>query len=300
MKKILILGLALMVIMTLSFTVIAAEGPDDAYERTGTDPLAESYDAGWVIDVGSLEGWTSSNFETLSQQESGVSEIVGEGVTVIGTNVKWDGPSDVLPLSVVGPPEFDFEQVINYEVNAYAEIPCYLEMNIFGNGGWMKGKSIGQGAVTDVEAVTNHYMLFHTNFGGVLDEDWNFVEQGDHLYSSFSARDRNDMPALYIHACDLWTANLFGNVPYGFSVASAGLGSSNQLPIHMRHVIQDELDFPDMDAFSSTDTLTADGVEIAQFAALHTAQINMQFRVPYANIAAGVYTGTVTFSMYSI
>jgi len=288
MKKLTILGLLVAFVLTFSLGAMAG------VENTGDDPLGEEGE-GWIINEGSLEGWEDSNFETLNGSEMGTSEEVGTGITVEGIKVAWDAPS---PEEGKGDPVEDWDQEINYTIPAYAEIPCYLEMNLFGNGAYYNATNVGDNNIKD-ETNNNHWMLFDTNYGGVVDGNWNFVDSGD-----FSPEDIVDEDAdRYIQGCDIFTANLFANVPYGFDVSSEGLGAENELPIQMR-TTQGEIDIAennnDIDAWSDTETLDADGNQVGTFDALEEAQINMQFRVPFDEVAAGVYEGDVTFSMYSM
>ncbi|MFW6269849.1 MAG: hypothetical protein ACOC4G_07175 [Bacillota bacterium] len=295
MKKLLILGLLVAFVMTFSFGVMAAEG-------TGDDPLADEDGDGWIINEGTLEGWEDSNFETLNGSDTGVSTDVGKGITVDGIKVEWD-PDENGDEGKRGPEgDEDFDQEINYTIPAYAEIPCYLEMNLFGNGAYMDATNVGTGNNTEIGNADGHWMLFDTDYGGVVDGNWEFVDSGD-----FSPEDIVDEDSdRYIQACDLFTANLFANVPYRFEVSSEGLGDDNELPIDMRtyqggvDINGDEADIDDIGDWSATETLDDDGVEVDDFNALDEAQINMQFRVPFDAVEAGVYEGDVTFSMYSM
>jgi len=290
MKKLVILVMAMALVIGMSLGALAG------VENTGDDPLGEE-GAGWLINEGSLEGWEDSNFETLSESETGTSTEVGTGITVDGIKVAWAYP-DEGSAGKGGPEDRDWDQEINYTIPAYAEIPCYLEMNLFGNGAYMNATNVGEGATTEVTGA-DHWMLFDTNYGGVVDGNWNFVDD-------FSPEDVVDEQSdRYIQGCDIFTANLFANVPYGFDVSSEGLGEDGKLPIQMRTTqegidITEENNNNDIDAWSATETLDADGTQVGAYSALEEAQINMQFRVPFDQVAAGIYEGEVTFSMYSM
>jgi len=292
MKKLVILVLAMAFVVSMSLGVMAG------VENTGDDPLAEEEGDGWIIDEGSLVGWTDSNFTTLSDTETGVSVEVGKGITVDGIKVAWDYPEEG-STGKEGPEDRDFDQEINYTIPAYAEIPCYLEMNLFGNGAYMEASNVGAENQSDI-SYDQHWMLFDTDYGGVVDGNWNFVDSSDFDPADIVAEESDR----YIQACDIFTANLFANVPYGFDVSSEGLGDDNELPIQMR-TNQQGIDISannnnNIDAWSAISTLDAAGVTVGNYNALEQAQINMQFRVPFDEVEAGIYEGEVTFSMYSM
>ncbi|MFW6294825.1 MAG: hypothetical protein ACOC1M_03780 [Halanaerobium sp.] len=279
MKKLSILGLVLVFVMAFSFGAMAD------VENTGDDPLGEEGD-GWIINEGSLEGWEDSNFESLSNYDSGESTEVGTGITVEGACAGDECPGKE-------PGEVDTDQEINYTVSAYAEIPGYLEMNFFGNGAYMNATNLGE-VNGDGYENNDHLMLFDTEYGGVVDGSWEFVDSGDLNPEDVIAEDSE----IYIQGCDIFTANLFANVPYGFSVSSEGLGNG-ELPIEMR-ALNGDLDNNGEGDWSATETLVDDGIEVGDYEALEEAQVNMQFRVPFNQVAAGVYEGDITFSMYSM
>ncbi|MFW5961386.1 MAG: hypothetical protein ACOC1M_03765 [Halanaerobium sp.] len=289
MKKIIIIFLGVVFVMTMSLGVMA--NGVNKEKSTGDDPLGKE-GAGWIIDQGSLVGWSDSNFTTLSEYKDGVSVEVGRGITVEGIQVYWEGPNNEEGPGKGEPAPRDFNQEINYTIPAYAEIPCFLKMNIFGNG-----KPSAADSEAENEADINHddhWILFNTDYGGVIDAEWNFVDNSDFNPADIAAENSER----YIQGSDLFTVNLFANVPYGFAVSSEGLGKENKimLPIEMR-TYQGDLNNND---WTTTETLVDDGIEVGDYAALEKAQINMQFRVPFNQVAAGFYEGQVTFSMYSM
>jgi len=284
MKKLLVLSLALVFVMTFGMGVMAMD-----LEATGDDPFGAE-DAGWIQNVGSLEGWTASNFTTLNTGDSGISSTVGVGVTVQGIKLYWTYPSDAKGKAV-GEGDSVFNQKINYKVNAFANIPCYLEMNVFGNGAYANATNTGANNISSYGPVGRHYLLFDTNYGGVVDANWNFVASGDFV---------GQQAGRYIQGCDIFTANLFANVPYTFHVSSpglAGLHNTDVLPIHMRTAHGNA-----MGAWSAgaQDITVAGGALAGTFAAMEDAHINMQFRVPFDAVKAGYYEGEVVFTMASM
>ncbi len=323
MKRLSILVLAFAFLLVFSFGIMAEDTlwPDNA----GTDPVGG---AGWEIDVGTLEGWTDSNFEILEYQASGKSDVVGTGITVDGIKLQWSYPNTGIGKG--GEFEEDFIQRIDYTIVAFAEIPCVLKMNVFGNDGWADGISIGGVSDIDIDkglydegdpGTKSHFMLFDTNYGGVVDVDWNFVEVTAVDYATGQA------PGLYIHACDLWTADMWANVPFGFAVSSTGLsdGVIDPFYIEMRYLERlgagivssnsglppfeeeetvngDSVDFlvQSNGAWSGDYTVDEDGQEIGQYDAGQNVHINMQFRIPVTGAPAGRYEGEVTFSTYTI
>src|SRR6056297_3931051 len=113
MKRLSILVLAFAFLLVFSFGIMAEDTlwPDNA----GTDPVGG---AGWEIDVGTLEGWTDSNFEILEYQASGKSDVVGTGITVDGIKLQWSYPNTGIGKG--GEFEEDFIQRIDYTIVAFA------------------------------------------------------------------------------------------------------------------------------------------------------------------------------------
>ena len=330
MKRLSILVLAFAFMFAFSFGVLA-NGPLWT-DNAGFDPATGE---GWLRDAGTLEGWSDSNFETLDFKAQGTSEVVGIGVTVEGIDLDWEYPEDGR-IGKGGEIEDAFDQRIDYTVVAFAEIPCVLKMNVFGNSGWAEGISIGTGSEVFVNKGLHddgvpragaHFMLFDTRFGGVVDGDWNFIAVDAIDYAAGMAED------IYIHACDLWTADVWANVPFGFAVSSAGMGDfaglADPLLIEMRYlerlgagIVSRESDLPpynghDNDWDNDTDhengvalmeahgwagdyVLDEDGVEVGQYPAGQNVHVNMQFRIPVTGAPAGRYQGEVTFSAYTI
>ncbi len=323
MKRFSILVLALAFLFTFSFGVMADEHllwTDNA----GVDPMTEE---GWLIDVGTLEGWSDSNFETLEYKTAGKSSVVGTGITVDGIKIDWTYPGSGFigkGEDLVGDTRLD--QTIDYTIVAYAEIPCVLKMNVFGNGAYAEGISIGDDSEVNINnglymagegevapGQNSHFMIFDPDYGGIVNADWEFMELSAIDYATGEA------VGAYINACDLWTADIWANVPYGFSVSSTGLGNfaglEDLLTIEMRYlerigngIVSQLSELPPYEEDIVSDNtewagdfmLDEDGVEIGTYDAGQNSHINMQFRVPVTGAPAGRYQGEVTFSTYTI
>ena len=269
MKKMLILGLVFSLIMM--FTVgVMAEDP--------TTNEAFIIDEGWYANYSEAQDLLPATQEDL---RIGTSYVTVSGVTVTGDTPDYD----------VG--DFIGDQEINVTISTAALIPCYLEMELIGNGGYTKGKSIGADAVLDIDRTEeSHWMLFHPDFGGFMDADWNLLGEGDIVDFSTLGPEAGT----FLNACDMWTANLFANVDYGFDVDASPLEGPDNTELFM-----------DMRATSPDATLV--GYEFLDIGlanvfngqALESASIFMQFRVPFNNeLIAGQYDGEITFKMYSI
>jgi len=300
-----ILYLMLMIILCFSTAVAAGQNvlwPDNA----GFDPLTGE---GWVRNEGTLAGWSDSNFETLEYKAQGTSEVVGIGVTVEGIDLDWEYPHNLGKGEDTGQA---FDQRIDYTVVAFAEIPCVLTMNVFGNGSWVEAISVGDGSHVAFDLPSeegSHLMLFHPRLGGIVDSGWNFMaDLGADAYTDSAV-------GKYLHACDLWTAEVWSNVPYGFTVSSEGLSNGEQvLDLEMRFLQTaipigepdngNEIPLEEIDliGWSADFVLNAhpQGVEIGQFTAGFRAHVNMQFRVPLIGTLGGIYGGEVCFSSYTI
>lgn len=269
MKKILILALAFAVVMMFSVGVMA-EDP------TTNEPF--EIDKGWYTN------YTEANDLLPAHQEK--TEIGTQYKTVEGVTVTGDTP-DYNADDYIG------DQAVNVKINTSALIPCYLEMELIGNGGYSKGKSIGADAESNIDRTDEgHWMLFHPEFGGFMDSAWNLLGNADVV--DFSTLGPNS--GTYLNACDMWTANLFANVDYGFDVVASPLVGPNDIELLMdMRVTSPDVTLP-VGEFLEIGT-----AEVFEGDALEAASIFMQFRVPYNNtLEAGQYDGDITFMMYSL
>lgn len=300
-----------MLVILLCFTTAAvAEQSVLWIDNSGFDPVTGE---NWKIDVGTLHGWQVSNFETLKYQTAGKSQVVGTGITVEGIKVDWEYPRTGFIGKGDGPVgNTRLDQSIDYTIVTFAEIPCVLSMDIFGNGGGINDDGFTV-LNEENEIPVSDLMLFSPSMGGIVDADWKFIEMDAVGYATGQA------VGAYINACDLWSANLWANVPYGFSVSSAGLGYFDSLEdpllIEMRYleilgagIISQEPGLSSYDEnvvslnsdWAGDYVLNEDGVEIGAYEAGQNVHINMQFRIPLTGAPAGRYQGEVTFSTYTI
>ena len=231
--------------------------------------------SGWVADEeGMFENYTASKFLNRfeSTRASGSSYVVVDGMTTTGTIRDNWGPQD---------------GTITVRADAY--IPCYLELELIGNRGYSKIKSIGPNADGTIYHGSNSvFMLFHPEMTGVLNADWEFINMAEASFSDIGP-DRG----VYIHACDLFKANIYGNVGYGFSVSAlpfTGVGD-HEFDMEVRYTL-DETNWSAGKSIGSE--------EVGTFGALDRETVFMQFRVPFADVEAGKYTSTVTFAIYTI
>lgn len=269
MKKILIIGLAIGVVTLFSLSVLAQ------------DPVTEE---DFVID----EGWYNNYSEaqeilsaTQVKTATGTNHVTVDGVKVTGNT------PDYSEEDYIG------DQEINVTINTSAMIPCYLEMELVGNAGYTKAKSIGANAVANVDRTSeSHWMLFNPEFGGMMDSDWNLLATED--VQDFSTLGLDN--GYYINACDIWTANLFGNIAYGFDINASPLtNGSDSFNMDMR------LTGEDISETGGDEYLALGQANLGSFGALDETSLFMQFRVPFnRDVPAGQYDGDVTFSMYSV
>ncbi len=268
MKKMLTLGLVLALMMMFSVGVMA------------TDP-----DTGQPFEID--EGWYENYSEANNLLPATQKDLkTGNFRTVAGVTITGDTP-DYNEDAFIG------DQEINVTISTAALIPCYLEMELIGNGGYTKGKSVGADAVLDINRENeSHWMLFHPDFGGFMDSDWNLL--GDSDVVDFSTLGTG--AGTFLNACDMWTANLFANVDYGFDVDASPLVGPNNIELSMDM----RATSPDV-TLESYEFLDIGLANVFNGDALESASIFMQFRVPYNNtLEAGQYDGDITFMMYSI
>ena len=282
MKKMLILGLAFSLIMMFSVGIMAETGPgfDEREFETG---------------VGIFAGYDDANFDEIFISTRSVSHAhISNGGAVVVDGVTTSGS-----LSIPG------DQEIKIEVPATAVIPCYLELELIGNAGYTKAKSIGSGAEGTVRHGSDSVlMLFDYQITGFMDEDWEFIDPEGGEFSSFGVN-RGDRDPVYLHACDLYNANMYSNLPYGFQVSSTPLEGNEYgdiLPMQMRYTFADSPGWTP--TINVTNRSLDDGDDPANRLFKRNATVEesvfMQFRVPFNNVAADRYEGKVTFMVWTI
>ncbi len=188
-------------------------------------------------------------------------------------------------------------QVVQVDLAAHAFIPCYIRMDVVGNGGQAAAESFGPGAVAKVNGSNNFYLLFDNEVGGFCDKDWNVLGHG---------RNAQIVPGqnLFIRGCDTFKVVVYANDSYKYDVVSSplkkvdavGNAGDVNLALDMRSKV-------DGGNWGSTTTFATDNtvVNIAEKKACETMTAMHQFRVPYKNTTAqGHYNGTVTFKAYLI
>ena len=188
-------------------------------------------------------------------------------------------------------------QVVQVDLNAHAFIPCYIRMDVNGNGGKAAAESFGPGATAKVNGSNNFYLLFDNEVGGFCDKDWNVLGHG---------RNAQILPSdsTFIRGCDTFKVVVYANDSYKYDVVSSPLkkvdavanaGDVN-LALDMRTKV-------DAGNWGSTVTFATDNqvVNVAEKKACETMTAMHQFRVPYKKTTAqGHYNGVVTFKAYLI
>ncbi|MFW6256892.1 MAG: hypothetical protein ACOC2O_02000 [Bacillota bacterium] len=284
MKKIIIFSLITAVVMMFSVGVLA--------DQVGPDPITNE---DFEIDQGWYKNYSDAQDILSTTQE--YTDIDTDYKTVEEVEVTGDVPD-------YGEEEIG-DQKIKVKINTSALIPCYLEMELIGNAGLTKAKSIGAGEEANIDRTDEeHWMLFNPKFGGIMDEDWNLLADGDVEEYSSLGPDNNH----YINACDMWTANLYANIDYGFKVDASPLVNINNdeysLKMDMRVTNEEIIDISSTNTSGKeyTDLGEADiGEDLGDFDALEDTSLYMQFRVPFSSdVPAGQYDGDVTFCMYTI
>ena len=276
MKKMLTLGLVLAFMMMFTVGVMA-----DAHDAgSGFDEPNWSYGSGIFADYEAFENFFDSE-----------TDIAAEYKTI--TNARVTGSLDEI-LYDAG----DQDGLI--KINTLANIPCYLELELIGNAGYSKLKSLGAGSSGIVDRTEeNHWMFFDTNFGGLVNAEWESIGEGE-AFSDIGPN--NEDREIYIQACDMWTANLYANVDYGFSVSATPLSNgSEELNIEMRHTELNVPGWTEAGVLPTAEPVDPDyDYQVGTWDALEAATVYMQFRVPFDAVPAGAYEGDITFKVYSI
>ncbi|MGI6082126.1 MAG: hypothetical protein ACOYEP_04560 [Limnochordia bacterium] len=199
-------------------------------------------------------------------------------------------------------------QTAQVKVPMSALVPCYLEMEFYGNNAHMLLQSWGpnSSAIGDGGWGENGrqpvYLAFHPEIGGFVDEAWDYIP--DSTTNNYQALlPENGDTAAYIRGCDTYLTKLWSNMNYKYTVKVAGGGLTGGidegfLPIHMRYAVSE--DDPGLDAAvwngfhnfeDAEEKVLVDGGNF-----LKSTVIYQQFRVPFnREIQAGRYTGDITF-----
>ena len=287
MKKKLVLGLILVLVMAFSLGVLADDhlenpagsgdgkwtsseyweeyGYDDNYDRFEDDGLE------WFNDTDSNNPGMYTNLLELNRNRP-------EGYT-LDRNTGGDADND---------------QKLEIELPTYAYIPCYLEITLTGNQGTTSGQSFGQGASGSRQA-TGYMMVFDNEIGGFVDEDWMSLGAGQNA---------EVVPGeeVYIAGCDIFKVEVYGNEAYRYEVESSPLVATDNtgadLPMHIRtsFSLGDTWE-RDYDAIAAPNTVINMGSKNAgeELTALHN------FRVPYGmGTVHGSYSGSIIFRVVSI
>ncbi len=299
MKKLLVLFLTISVIMVLSLTVLA-EAHLDPPNYDLPDEWCEMPPDGWsawVAGEGIFEGYEESkftNFFEYARNEDTDYNVVVEGVTVTGViDDLWGVQRGII------------------YVPARLYIPCYLEMHLVGNGGKTKVKTLGVDS-DPYDNIIRHgsydvIMLFHPGLTGVVDEDWAFVDarDGQRLFSSIGpgSDDDPDNAKVFIHACDIFRLDFYGNIQHNISVKAEPFtnhrdqDNEDEVFLQMRY----NLNSMDDGTWSQTKEVTPNNfAPQGGFDPCSPNTMYFQFRVPWVHMEAGEYRTIVTFSIYNI
>lgn len=279
MKKKLVLGLILVLVMAFSVGVLA-ENDDDTtwtsseyWEEYGYDENYDRFDDDgleWFNDTDSDNPGMYTNLLELNRNTP-------EGYTLDRNRQREDN-----------------DQKLEIELPTYAYIPCYLEITLTGNQGTTSGQSFGQGASGSRQA-TGYMMVFDNEIGGFVDEDWMSLGAGQNA-EVVPGED------VYIAGCDIFKVEVYGNEAYRYEVESSPLVATDNtgadLPMHIRtsFSLGDTWE-RDFDAIAAPDTVINMGTKAAgeSLTALHN------FRVPYGmGTVHGSYSGSIIFRVVSI
>jgi len=261
MKKMMVLSLAVLLVLGFSLNVFAEGKP-----TPGVD------DPEFKIGEGIFENY--ENFKNFTVEET---DIKGKYKVISGA--RTTGTVEEIKME-------QGDQEVKVIINTLANIPCYIEMELIGNAGWSRGVSFGAGAEALMDRTgEQHWMLFHSDFGGFLNENWESVAQ----------EDVNPGSDLYLHACDMWEARIYANIDYKLDVIATPLEHveyDEEIQMDMRHTLEGA---PNWDEENNLETAT-----IGPFNYLEENTVLMQFRVPFDDVPAGHYEGDITFRAYSI
>ncbi len=291
MKKMLVLFLTLSVVMVFSLTAAALYEPG---EEVGWN-FDQTWGF-WEVGGGIFENYTESKFESIfdaARGENTTHYVVVEGIQVEapdGIKENW-GPQNA-----------------QIKVPARLYIPCYLEMMLVGNAGKTKVKTIG---IDDADnPIIRHgseriIMLFHPELTGVVDEDWNFINavDGDRIFSSIGpGADKDpDNAKTFIHACDIFRVQVYGNIGYNVSLTADpfAMGTDNEVYIQTRYFFDPagEMDANDHEDWS--ETINLGFAEFEGLTPCNTYVMFFQFRVPWIHMDAGMYETCVYFKIYA-
>lgn len=269
MKK--LLSLALLISLVFAFSVMVA----------ANNPTPGEDDPDWTYGEGIY-----ADYDPFASFFDSYKELDAKWKTI--TNAR----------TICSPKDVDYEQgdqEASVTIKTKVNIPCYLEMELIGNAGYSKVKSVGAHAKGNLDRTTEpHWMFFDSNVGGFLNQNWESIDRETFCEI---APNRDGRDPVYLQACDMWTAHLYANIDYAFDVTATPLVNSDDatqfLNMDMRHTMDGEAGW--------TEHLALGNTTVGTFPSREENTVYMQFRVPYsADVDAGQYDGTVTFKIYSI
>lgn len=206
-------------------------------------------------------------------------------------------------------------QVAEVKIRAHAYIPCYIKLELIGNGGYSKSESFGptgkyeynkkfghlalpeygsvDRAIASGEA-SGYFMAFDNELGGIVDNNWNLIGRGRNIEVAPG-------PGKYIQACDTFKVKIFSNDYFKYEVIASALkhdkDQNRLLPLYMRSKVgntvrNDVFDEANNEAVAPIENGTPDG---------NGHEVEHKFKVPYTtDIYHGTYDGIVSFKATTI
>ena len=279
MRRWLNLGLAVMLVFSMSFAVLAeGENGDDEVFTTAEYEELYGFEDGGVYE----EHFTDNGvaWETKVDRNNPGAYTNLEGLNRSGYYL--DNNS--------GGTDNDQEVAVKLNVDAY--IPCYLELTLTGNQGTTSGQSFGPNTNPNQANPSGYLMVFDNEIGGFVDEDWMSLGGGRNA-------EVEPGPNTYIQACDIFKVDIYGNEAYKYEVESDLLSSVNAAG-NLAMQMGTSLDAGDSWGGEVTFD-TAKVEEIATGVATESISALHRFRVPYnRDVVHGRYNGTVIFRAVSI
>ena len=266
MKKLFVLVLLLSMVLLFSGVVSADEHHDP-----------------WKVGEGMFTDWIASRLEPYADKKQDSSTKTEEYIVVEGMGVTRGGVD-----------QYPGDQTGTITIPAEAYIPCYIEMQIRGNYGYTKVKSLGDGAHVDAGFGVNNFLLFMPHLTGLMDSEWMHLPfmDGDNYNWDFST-----LPAdAYIGACDMLELRTLGNTPYKVTIAADGFklspdGTENAFYMEARYT--DEFESSN---FTPLGELTSNPKDIITSPQIGVAEYRwLQFRIPMDMGVAGKYETDVIF-----
>ncbi len=272
MKKHLFFPLLMICLFVLSASVFAADPWDSLFEYYGleNESQLDGLDISWDLDS------THKNVAKMPV-------IYGDDPQAYTPDVYTPGETERASITL----------------QAVAYIPTYIRLELSGNSGKRTVRTFGP-----IQLGSENFdndLIFDNEIGGFVDESWSSLGHGEAMEIAPGSE-------TYIQASDYLKAEVFSNNKYKYEVQASPLVADIEQSANPGATLNLDMAYSisSSGSYSEWTDVTFEqenqAVPIApENSALTKLSVMHRFRVPYTDsVAAGKYTGTIYFKVYSL